>query len=276
MLKIGCHLSVSKGFEKMGKEAVELNATSLQFFTRNPIGGKAKDIDTEDINKFLLIEKENNIGTIIAHAPYTINPCSKDENTRTFALETIIDDMERLEYLDNVVYNFHPGSHVGQGVEEGIRLIAETINKAVKSTHKTTILLETMAGKGTEVGSRFEELRAIMDLVDKDIKIGVCMDTCHVHDAGYDIVNDLQGVLDEFDKIVGLENLKALHLNDSMNPVGSHKDRHQKIGEGYLGIECFKNIVNHPYLKTLPMSLETPNDNEGYKREIELLRSFVE
>lgn len=274
MIKIGCHLSVSKGFAKMAEEALSINADTLQFFSRNPRGSKAKDIDEKDVEKFLEICREHNFGKIIAHAPYTLNPCSKDEKVREFALKTMSDDLERLEILGGVFYNFHPGSHVGQGSDEGIRLITETINRAAKKEYSTTILLETMAGKGTEVGRNFEELKKIIDGVDKGIKIGVCMDTCHVFDGGYDIVNDLDGVLAEFDKIIGLEYLKALHLNDSMNPIGSHKDRHQKIGEGYIGVKTFENIVNNKFLKNLPMCLETPNDIDGYRKEIELLRSL--
>lgn len=274
MIKIGCHLSVSKGFVKMAEEALSINADTLQFFSRNPRGSKAKDIDEKDVEKFLKICKEHNFGKIIAHAPYTLNPCSKDEKVREFALQTMADDLKRLEILGGVFYNFHPGSHVGQGSDEGIRLITETINKAAKKEYSTTILLETMAGKGTEVGRNFEELKKIIDGVEEGIKIGVCMDTCHVFDGGYDIVNNLDGVLAEFDKIIGLEYLKALHLNDSMNPMGSHKDRHQKIGEGYIGIKTFEKIVNNKFLKELPMCLETPNDIDGYRKEIDILRSL--
>ena len=274
MIKIGCHLSVSKGFAKMAEEALSINADTLQFFSRNPRGSKAKDIDEKDVEKFLKICKEHNFGKIIAHAPYTLNPCSKDEKVREFALQTMADDLKRLEILGGVFYNFHPGSHVGQGSDEGIRLITETINKAAKKEYSTTILLETMAGKGTEIGRNFEELKKIIDGVEEGIKIGVCMDTCHVFDGGYDIVNNLDGVLAEFDKIIGLEYLKALHLNDSMNPMGSHKDRHQKIGEGYIGIKTFDNIVNNKFLKELPMCLETPNDIDGYRKEIDILRSL--
>ena len=274
MIKIGCHLSGSKGFAKMAEEALSINADTLQFFSRNPRGSKAKDIDEKDAEKFLKICKEHNFGKIIAHAPYTLNPCSKDEKVREFALQTMADDLKRLEILGGVFYNFHPGSHVGHGSDEGIRLITETINKAAKKEYSTTILLETMAGKGTEIGRNFEELKKIIDGVEEGIKIGVCMDTCHVFDGGYDIVNNLDGVLAEFDKIIGLEYLKALHLNDSMNPMGSHKDRHQKIGEGYIGIKTFENIVNNKFLKELPMCLETPNDIDGYRKEIDILRSL--
>lgn len=274
MIKIGCHLSVSKGFAKMAEEALSINADTLQFFSRNPRGSKAKDIDEKDAEKFLKICKEHNFGKIIAHAPYTLNPCSKDEKVREFALQTMADDLKRLEILGGVFYNFHPGSHVGQGSDEGIRLITETINKAAKKEYSTTILLETMAGKGTEIGRNFEELKKIIDGVEEGIKIGVCMDTCHVFDGGYNIVNNLDGVLAEFDKIIGLEYLKALHLNDSMNPMGSHKDRHQKIGDGYIGIKTFENIVNNKFLKELSMCLETPNDIDGYRKEIDILRSL--
>ena len=274
MIKIGCHLSVSKGFVKMAEEALSINSDTLQFFSRNPRGSKAKDIDEKDVEKFLKICKEHDFGKIIAHAPYTLNLCSKDEKVREFALQTMADDLKRLEILGGVFYNFHPGSHVGQGSDEGIRLITETINKAAKKEYSTMILLETMAGKGTEVGRNFEELKKIIDGVEEGIKIGVCMDTCHVFDGGYDIVNNLDGVLAEFDKIIGLEYLKALHINDSMNPMGSHKDRHQKIGEGYIGIKTFENIVNNKFLKELPMCLETPNDIDGYRKEIDILRSL--
>ena len=275
MIKLGCHMSVSKGFANMGRDALSIGADTLQFFTRNPRGSKAKEIDLEDIAEFNKICAENSFGAVIAHAPYTLNPCSKDEKVREFAFETMADDMNRLELIDNVYYNFHPGSHVGQGAQEGIRLIAEVINSAVKPGNKTTVLLETMAGKGTEIGKCFEELKSIMDSVKSGINIGVCMDTCHVFDAGYDIVTDLDGVLREFDSIIGIDRLMALHINDSMNPIGSHKDRHQKIGQGSIGSEAFSRIVNHPCLKRLPMCLETPNELDGYKREIELLRGFA-
>ena len=275
MIKLGCHMSVSKGFANMGRDALSIGADTLQFFTRNPRGSKAKEIDLEDIAEFNKICAENSFGAVIAHAPYTLNPCSKDEKVREFAFETMADDMNRLELIDNVYYNFHPGSHVGQGAQEGIRLIAEVINSAVKPGNKTTVLLETMAGKGTEIGKCFEELKSIMDSVKSGINTGVCMDTCHVFDAGYDIVTDLDGVLREFDSIIGIDRLMALHINDSMNPIGSHKDRHQKIGQGSIGSEAFSRIVNHPYLKRLPMCLETPNELDGYKREIELLRGFA-
>lgn len=275
MLYIGCHLSAAKGFLHMGREAVSIGANTFQFFTRNPRGGKAKAIDLKDVEDFKAYKEENGIGIILAHAPYTINPCSKDERVREFALETMQDDLERMEYIPGNMYNFHPGSHVGQGVETGIQMIADILNKVIKEEQSTTVLLETMAGKGTEIGRSFEELRQIIDKVEIKSHVGVCLDTCHVHDAGYDIVNELDKVLKEFDSIIGLDRLKALHLNDSRNPFESHKDRHEKIGEGYIGMEAFKNIVNHDRLKKLPMYLETPNELEGYKKEIALLRKEV-
>ena len=274
MLNIGCHLSVSKGFCGMGKDALKINANTFQFFTRNPRGSKAKDIDEKDIEKFKAFSKENGFVKILAHAPYTLNPCSKDERTREFAFETMADDMKRMEYIPGNMYNFHPGSHVGQGAEKGIELIAQVLNSIIKPEQSTTILLETMAGKGTEIGRSFEELRDIIDRVEHKEKLGVCFDTCHVHDAGYDIVNDLDGVLKEFDRIIGIERLCAVHLNDSMNECASHKDRHEKIGQGKIGIDAMERIINDPRLKNLPFYLETPNELEGYGREIELLRGL--
>lgn len=274
MLNIGCHLSAAKGFLHMGKEAVSIGADTFQFFTRNPRGGKAKDIDVKDVEAFLKFSEENGIGTILAHAPYTINPCSKDEKVRTFALETMQDDLKRMEYIPGNMYNFHPGSHVGQGIDSGTDMIADILNRVLSQEQTTTVLLETMAGKGTEIGRSFEELQRIIEKVELKSHIGVCLDTCHVYDGGYDIVNNLDGVLDEFDKVIGLGRLKALHLNDSKNPFGSHKDRHEKIGEGYIGENTFKEIVNNEKLKQLPMYLETPNELDGYKKEIELLRSM--
>lgn len=274
MLNIGCHLSAAKGFLHMGKEAVSIGADTFQFFTRNPRGGKAKDIDIKDVEAFLKFSEENGIGTILAHAPYTINPCSKDEKVRTFALETMQDDLKRMEYIPGNMYNFHPGSHVGQGTDSGTDMIADILNRVLSQEQTTTVLLETMAGKGTEIGRSFEELQRIIEKVELKSHIGVCLDTCHVYDGGYDIVNNLDGVLDEFDKVIGLGRLKALHLNDSKNPFGSHKDRHEKIGEGYIGENTFKEIVNNEKLKQLPMYLETPNELDGYKKEIELLRSM--
>ena len=273
MLNIGCHLSASKGFENMGKEALTIDANTFQFFTRNPRGGKAKQLDQNDIDKFLNLAKANNFAQLLAHAPYTLNACAADESKREFAVNTFIDDLKRLELTPNNLYNFHPGSHVKQGVEVGIDYIADMINKALKPEHTTTVLLETMAGKGTEVGRNFEEIRAIIDKVELKEKMGVCLDTCHVFDAGYDIVNDLDGVLEEFDRIIGLDRLKAIHLNDSLNVCGSHKDRHAKIGEGNIGLEAITKIINHPKLKHLPFLLETPNELDGYAKEIELLRS---
>ena len=273
MLNIGCHLSASKGFENMGLEALQINANTFQFFTRNPRGGKAKDIDKQDVAKLLKIMKENNFAKILAHAPYTLNLCSADEGIREFAKNTMADDLRRMEYLPGNMYNFHPGSHVGQGVEVGIDFIVEALNEILTKNQTTTVLLETMAGKGSEVGSKFEELKEIIDRVDLDEKLGVCLDTCHVNDAGYDVVNNLDGVLQEFDKIIGLDRLKAIHINDSMNPLGAHKDRHQKIGEGYIGLEAFERIINHPKLRHLPFYLETPHDDiNGYGREISVLR----
>lgn len=274
MLNIGCHLSVSQGFENMGKQILSLGGNTFQFFTRNPRGGKAKDIDKDDVDRLIILMKNNNFAPILAHAPYTLNPCSANERTREFAFETMADDLKRMELLPGNMYNFHPGSHVGQGIEKAVPMIAEVLNTVMWDEMSTTVLLETMAGKGSEVGSRFEELRAIIDLCDYKDKLGVCLDTCHVFDGGYDIKDNLDSVLDKFDKVIGLERLQALHLNDSKNPLASHKDRHEKIGEGYIGLEAFERIVTHPALKALPCCLETPNELDGYKREIELLKSF--
>lgn len=274
MLNIGCHLSVSQGFENMGKQILSLGGNTFQFFTRNPRGGKAKDIDKDDVDRLIILMKNNNFAPILAHAPYTLNPCSANERTREFAFETMADDLKRMELLPGNMYNFHPGSHVGQGIEKAVPMIAEVLNTVMWDEMSTTVLLETMAGKGSEVGSRFEELRTIIDLCDYKDKLGVCLDTCHVFDGGYDIKDNLDGVLDKFDKVIGLERLQALHLNDSKNPLASHKDRHEKIGEGYIGLEAFERIVTHPALKALPCYLETPNELDGYKREIELLKSF--
>lgn len=272
MLKIGCHLSAAKGYEHMGKDALKIGATTFAFFTRNPRGGKAKAIDEEDVRKLLELLRENQFGKLVAHAPYTLNPCSKDEKTRNFAYMAMSEDMERMEYTPGHYYNFHPGSHVGQGVEKGIEMIADLLNRVLTPQQSTIVLLETMAGKGSEVGGKFEELAAIIDRVELKDKIGVCMDTCHVSDGGYDIIHDLDGVLDEFDRVIGLEKLHAMHINDSMNPMGAHKDRHAKIGEGHLGVETIKNVITHPKLKDLPFILETPNELDGYAAEIALLR----
>jgi len=274
MLKIGCHLSTSKGFKNMGKEALQIGGNTFQFFTRNPRGSKAKDIDEQDILEFLELAKENNFVTILAHASYTLNACSADENARNFAKEIMKDDLIRMEYTPNSFYNFHPGSHVKQGVDIGIKYISDLLNEVLKPEQTTTVLLETMAGKGTEIGRTFEELQEILKRVKLSDKMGVCLDTCHVYDAGYDIVNDLDGVLEQFDKIIGLDKLRAIHLNDSMNVFNSHKDRHAKIGEGSFGLEAISNIINHPKLCNLPFFLETPNELEGHGKEIELLKSL--
>ena len=276
MLNIGCHLSTSKGFENMGKEALQIGGNTFQFFTRNPRGGKAKDIDPKDVEAFLKLAKENNFATILAHAPYTLNACSADERTREFAFEMMSDDLVRMEYVPNSLYNFHPGSHVKQGADVGINYIVELLNKVLKPEQTTTVLLETMAGKGTEVGRSFEEIAEIISRVELKDHMGVCLDTCHVYDAGYDIVNDLDGVLNKFDEIIGLDRLKAIHLNDSKNPFASHKDRHEKIGEGSIGIEAIARIINHPKLKGIPFFLETPNDLDGYAKEIELLKGLYQ
>lgn len=272
MLYAGCHLSSVKGFENMGKEALSIGANTFQFFTRNPRGGKAKEIDSNDVERFLELSKKNKFGKLVAHAPYTLNPCSATKKVRDFAFMVMEDDMRRMEYIPGNYYNFHPGSHVGQGVETGIELIVDLLNKIITPDQPTVILLETMAGKGSEIGGRFDELAAIIDGVKVKDKIGVCMDTCHVSDAGYDIINDLDGVLKEFDEIVGLDKLHALHINDSLNPAGAHKDRHARLGEGHLGIETITNFINHPSLKGLPCLLETPNELDGYAREIKVLK----
>ena len=275
MLRIGCHLSSSKGYLAMGKEADRIGANTFQFFTRNPRGGKAKELDLADIGEYLTFAGEHGIAQILAHAPYTLNACSKDEVLRQFAYETMCDDLARLAHIPGGMYNFHPGSHVKQGVDAGISYIADMLNRIGEQKFSTTILLETMAGKGSEVGRTFEELRAIIDKVEDTEKLGVCLDTCHVFDGGYEIVGDLDGVLDEFDHVIGLERLKAIHINDSKNPCGSHKDRHEKIGEGQIGLTAFAKIVTHPRLKHLPFYLETPNELDGYQREIELLREMA-
>lgn len=274
MFKIGCHLSASKGFLAMGKEAVKIGGNTFQFFTRNPRGGAAKAIDEKDVEAFLAFSKENGIGTILAHAPYTLNACAADEKIRTFAKETMADDLQRMEYVPGNLYNFHPGSHVKQGAEVGIEKIAELLNEVLFEEQSTTVLLETMAGKGTEVGRSFEEIRAIIDKVNLKDKLGVCLDTCHVYDAGYDIVNHLDDVLEKFDQVIGLDKLKAIHLNDSKNPFESHKDRHEKIGEGHIGLEAITRIINHEKLKDLPFFLETPNEIAGYEQEIALLKDL--
>ena len=274
MFYIGCHLSASDGFLAMGRTALSIGANTFQFFTRNPRGSKAKAIDPADVAAFLALAAENEFGTLVAHAPYTINPCSKDEHTREFARMTLADDLKRMEHLPGNVYNFHPGSHTGQGMETGIAQIAETLNAILTPDIRTTVLLETMSGKGSEVGSRFEELREIIDRVELSDKLGVCLDTCHVSDAGYDIADDPDDVLTEFDRVIGLDRLRAVHVNDSLNPVGSHKDRHARIGEGCLGAEALGRVVRHPALQGLPFVLETPNELPGYAREIALLKEL--
>ena len=274
MFIIGCHLSSSSGYLAMGKEAVRIGANDFQFFTRNPRGGAAKPLDLDDIRSFEEYRKENGIISVLAHAPYTMNACSKDAGLREFAKNTMADDISRLENIEGALYNFHPGSHVGQGEDVGIQYIADMLNSVLYPEQKTTILLETMAGKGSEIGRSFDEIRAIIDKVQLKEKLGVCLDTCHVFDGGYDIVNDLDGVLKKFDEIIGIHRLKAIHLNDSMNYLGCHKDRHAKIGEGGIGLESITQIINHPLLRDLPFFLETPNDIDGYKREIDLLKSL--
>ncbi len=274
MFKIGCHLSASKGFLAMGKTAVSIGANTFQFFTRNPRGGAAKELDTKDIGAFLDYSRENGIDVILAHAPYTLNVCSADAGIREFAKNTFIDDIKRMEAIPGNLYNFHPGSHVGQGAEAGISMIADTLNEIIYPEMTTTILLETMSGKGSEVGRSFEEIKEIIDRVELSDKLGVCLDTCHVYDAGYDVVNDLDGVLEAFDKVIGLDKLHAIHINDSKNPFASHKDRHEVIGGGSLGEEAFARIINHPKLCELPFYLETPNELDGYAKEIELLKSL--
>ena len=272
MLYIGNHTSSSKGYTAMGRQIVKNGGNTFAFFTRNPRGGNAKAIDPADVAKFQEIAREHEFGKIVAHAPYTLNACAAKENLRDFARNTFLDDLRRMEATPGNYYNFHPGSHVGQGIEAGIQKIAAVLNAVLTEEQTTTVLLETMAGKGSEVGSHFQELRAIMDLVEKRDKLGICLDTCHVWDGGYDIVNDLDGVLTEFDRIIGLDHLKAIHLNDSLNPLGSHKDRHARIGEGQIGLDALVRVIRHPALDGKPFILETPNDDEGWTREIALLR----
>ena len=277
MLNIGCHLSSSRGFEHMGREALSIKANTFQFFTRNPRGGSAKPIDPDDAARLVQLAGAEGFGKLVAHAPYTLNPCSKDQKTRDFAYMAMADDLARMEYIPGNYYNFHPGSHVGQGTEAGIELIAKALNDILKPDMHTTVLLETMAGKGSEIGGRFEELAAIRALLRPELqeKVGVCLDTCHVHDGGYDIVGDLDGVLEEFGRIVGLQHLKALHINDSLNPCGAHKDRHAKIGEGHIGTEAMVRIISHPKLAGLPCILETPQESlAGYGEEIAMLRNL--
>ena len=276
MLHIGCHLSSSKGFAAMGRQALELGADTFQFFTRNPRGSKAKELDPADAAVLVELMREHRFAPIVAHAPYTLNLCGAEAANREFARTTMADDLRRMEYVPGQYYNFHPGSHVGQGVETGISYIAEGLNEIIKAEQTTTVLLETMAGKGSEVGGRFEELREIIDRVRLSDHVGVCLDTCHVSDGGYDIINDLDGVLTEFDRVIGLQRLKAVHLNDSKNPAGARKDRHACIGDGYLGLEALTRVVRHPVLKDLPFCLEPPNELPGYAREIALMRKQAE
>ena len=273
MLRIGNHLPSSKGYLAMGKHAVKLGATTFAFFTRNPRGGTAKPINEADVQAFLAYAKEHDIDRLVAHAPYTMNLCSAKPDIRQFGLNMLQDDMQRMEYTPGQYYNFHPGSHVGQGTQAGIDYIAAALKNALRHDYPVTVLLETMAGKGSEIGGRFEELRDILDAVGSE-NVGVCLDTCHVYDGGYDIVNDLNGVLAEFDRVIGLDRLHALHLNDSKNPFASHKDRHECLGKGSLGLETFRRIVNHPQLKDKPMILETPNELPGYAGEIKILREM--
>lgn len=272
MLHIGCHLSSAKGFLHMGKEALSINADTFQFFSRNPRGSKAKAFNKEDAAALAALMKEHAFAPLLIHAPYTLNACSADEGLRDFAKRTMAEDLENLENLPDHLYNFHPGSHTGQGIDAGIKYIADMLNAILSKEMKTTVLLETMSGKGSEVGSRFEELRRIIDLTDINEKLGVCLDTCHVFSAGYDIVNDLDGVLKEFDRIIGLKRLKAIHLNDSLTPFGAKKDRHEKIGKGQIGRDAIVRIINHPRLRDLPFYLETPNELDGYAAEIDMLR----
>ena len=272
MMKIGSHISSARGYEAMGKQALKLGASTFAFFTRNPRGGSAKAVDEADVKKFLELWKAEGYGKIVAHAPYTLNACSDKPEVRRFAREAFAEDLQRMEYTPGNYYNFHPGSHVGQGAEEGVRLIADLLNENLYEEMTTTVLLETMAGKGSEIGRSFEELRAILDRVRLSDKMGVCLDTCHVWDAGYDIAGDLDGVLQEFDRIVGLDRLKAVHINDSLNGLGSRKDRHARIGEGCIGLEAFVRLINHPALREFPFILETPNDDAGWTKEIAMLR----
>lgn len=275
MIYIGNHLSASKGFYAMGKMALKLGGDTFAFFTRNPRGGKAKDLDEEDIRKLRELMEEHHFGKLVAHAPYTLNLCSAKEDVRTFARETIADDLRRMEYLPGNYYNFHPGSHVGQGADQGIAMIAEVLNETLRPDQKTTVLLETMAGKGSEVGRTFEELRQILDRVDCADKVGVCLDTCHVWDGGYDIVGGLDGVLRKFDEIIGLDRLLAVHLNDSKNDCRAAKDRHEKLGQGHIGPDALRAVVTHPLLQDRPFILETPNDDAGYAAEIAQVRSWM-
>ena len=275
MIYTGCHLSSARGFEAMGKNALKLGANTFAFFTRNPRGGNAKAIDPADAARFRELAAEHHFGKIVAHAPYTLNPCGAKEEVRDFAFRAFQEDLVRMEYIPGNYYNFHPGSHVGQGAEKGIELIADLLNHSLKPEQTTTVLLETMAGKGTEVGRNFEELRAILDKVELKEKMGICLDTCHVWDGGYDIVDHLDEVLEEFDRVIGLNYLKAIHSNDSLNPLGAHKDRHARLGEGCIGLEAFQRIASHSKLQGLPFIMETPNDDAGWAKEIAMMRGFA-
>lgn len=274
MLNIGCHLSSSKGYKHMGEEALSINANTFQYFSRNPRGSKAKAMDVSDAKALVSIMENNSFAPLVVHAPYTMNPCSADEGLRDFATKAMIEDLDNLEHLPNNYYNIHPGSHVGQGVEKGIELIADVLNKVIRKDQSTLLLLETMSGKGSEVGSSFEEIKSIIDKLDVPEKVGVCMDSCHLYSAGYDVVNNFDGILDEFDRIIGLDKLKAMHVNDSMVPYNSRKDRHECIGKGTIGLNPIANIINNPRIKHISFVLETPNELPGYKAEIELLRNL--
>lgn len=277
MVNIGCHLSISKGFESIAKDCLKIGANTFQFFTRNPRGGKAKELDSEDIEKFFKIKKENNFKKIVAHAPYTMNLCSSKEDVVNFSVRMMSEDLKRMEYIPGNLYNFHPGSHTGQGISAGIEKIIKALNNIMWKDMSTTVLLETMAGKGSEVGGKFEEIKKIIDGIELQDKVGVCLDTCHIYDAGYDIVNHLDSVIEGFNKVIGLNRLKAIHLNDSKNILGSRKDRHEKIGEGTIGIEAIQSIVKRKEFCGLPFILETPQENlSGYKDEISLIKKFVE
>ncbi len=275
MLNIGCHLSSSGGFAAMAKTAISIGANTFQYFSRNPRGGNAKAISMEDVKEYLKISKENNFSKIVAHAPYTMNLCSSNEHIRTFSVNMLKDDLIRMENIPGNYYNFHPGSHTGQGDSVGISQISDALNALLTQEQTTVVLLETMAGKGSEIGGKFQQLRDIRDKIEYKEKVGVCLDTCHVFDGGYDIVGNLENCLEEFDKIIGIENLKAIHLNDSKNPCGSHKDRHEQIGKGNIGPEAFERIINNKYLRDLPFILETPQENiDGYAQEIKLLKGL--
>ena len=273
MLKIGCHLSASDGYLAMGKTAVRIGANTFAFFTRNPRGGAAKQIKEADAAAFLSLAKEEGLSMLVAHSPYTLNPCSSDAHLREFAKNTMRDDLVRMEYTPGNYYNFHPGCHTGQGVEAGISEVAELLNEILTPEQSTVVLIETMSGKGSEIGKTFQEIREILDRVERKEKVGVCLDTCHIWDAGYDVRDDLDGVLDEFDAVIGLSNLRAIHLNDSMNEKGAKKDRHAKIGEGKIGMEALVRVINHEKLHALPFILETPTDDDGHKIEIEKLKN---